>query len=158
MYGWRGICCFNPVKLLFSLLKLLFWVSYFWDYVNILFALKLLPTNFNINQWVLPVAVITVMLGFLIIYLAALGLCFSMLTVSCGMQILSCGMWDLVSWPRVKPRPPALVAWSLTTGLPGKPHCDFSGDHLLSVSHSFNIYWLRFFCKEELSPLFPLFS
>ena len=32
----------------------------------------------------------------------------------CGMQILSCGMWDLVPWPGIKPRPPALGAWSLS--------------------------------------------
>ena len=31
----------------------------------------------------------------------------------CGMQILSCGMWDLVPWPGIKPRPPALGGQSL---------------------------------------------
>ena len=36
----------------------------------------------------------------LFIYLAALG--------------LSCGMWDLVPWPGVEPRPPALGVWSLS--------------------------------------------
>ena len=30
------------------------------------------------------------------------------------MWTLSCGMWDLVPWPRIKPRPPALGAWSLS--------------------------------------------
>ena len=37
----------------------------------------------------------------------------------CGMQILSCGVWDLVPWPGIKPGPPALGAQSLshwTTG------------------------------------------
>ena len=24
-----------------------------------------------------------------------------------------CGMWDLISWPGIKPRPPAMEAWSL---------------------------------------------
>ena len=33
---------------------------------------------------------------------------------SCGMQTLSCGMRDLVPWPGVEPRPPALGAWSLS--------------------------------------------
>ena len=33
---------------------------------------------------------------------------------SCGMQTLSCGMWDLVSWPGIKPRPPALGGQSLS--------------------------------------------
>ena len=27
---------------------------------------------------------------------------------------LSCSMWDLVPWPGIKPRPPALGTWSLT--------------------------------------------
>ena len=44
---------------------------------------------------------------FLNIYLAVLGLSYSMLT-------LSCGMWDLVPWPGIKPRPPALGGWSLS--------------------------------------------
>ena len=39
------------------------------------------------------------------IYLTALGL-------SCGMQDLSCGMWDLVPWPGIRLGPPALEARS----------------------------------------------
>ena len=31
---------------------------------------------------------------------------------SCTMQILSCCIWDLVSWPGIEPRPSALGAWS----------------------------------------------
>ena len=41
-----------------------------------------------------------------VIYLAMLGL-------SCSMRILSCGMWDLVPSPGIKPRPSVLGAWSL---------------------------------------------
>ena len=33
---------------------------------------------------------------------------------SCGMQTLSCGMWDLVPWPGIEPRPPALGVQSLS--------------------------------------------
>ena len=33
---------------------------------------------------------------------------------SCGTQMLSWVMWDLISWPGIKPRPPALRAWSLS--------------------------------------------
>ena len=33
----------------------------------------------------------------------------------CGMQTLSCSMWDLVPWPGVEPGPPALRAWSLNS-------------------------------------------
>ena len=29
----------------------------------------------------------------------------------CGMQTLSCSMWDLVIWLRIKPKPPVLEAW-----------------------------------------------
>ena len=31
---------------------------------------------------------------------------------SCCLGTLSCGMWDLVPWPRIEPRPLALGAWS----------------------------------------------
>ena len=41
------------------------------------------------------------------IYLAVPGL-------SCGTKIISCGMWNLVSWPGIEPGPPALRAWSLS--------------------------------------------
>ena len=41
------------------------------------------------------------------IYLAASGL-------SCSIQILACGMWDLVPWPGIEPEPPALGLWSLS--------------------------------------------
>ena len=40
-------------------------------------------------------------------YLAALGLC-------CGTWTLSCGMWNLVLWPGIKPRAPALGVLSLS--------------------------------------------
>ena len=33
---------------------------------------------------------------------------------SCNMHSLSCSMWHLASWPGIKPRPPALGAWSLS--------------------------------------------
>ena len=33
---------------------------------------------------------------------------------SCSMQMLSCSMWDLVPWPGIKLRLPALGAWSLS--------------------------------------------
>ena len=36
------------------------------------------------------------------------------LLFSCSMQTLSCGMWDLVSWPGIEPGFPALEAWSLS--------------------------------------------
>ena len=34
--------------------------------------------------------------------------------------ILSCGMRDVVPWPGIEPRPPALGAWRLTTRPPGR--------------------------------------
>ena len=33
---------------------------------------------------------------------------------SYSLQTLSCGMWDLVPHPGIKPRPPALGVWSFT--------------------------------------------
>ena len=38
----------------------------------------------------------------------------------CDVQTLRCSMWDLVPWPRIKPRPPALKAWSLSHWTTGK--------------------------------------
>ena len=47
--------------------------------------------------------------------------CLAASNLSCSMQILSCGMWtlkwsmwDLVLWPGIEPRPPALAAGSLS--------------------------------------------
>ena len=37
---------------------------------------------------------------------------------SCSMQTLSWGMWDLVPWPGIEPRPPALGVWSLNHWTP----------------------------------------
>ena len=42
------------------------------------------------------------------IFVAACGI------FSCSIQTLSCSMWDLVPWPGIEPRPPALWAWSLS--------------------------------------------
>ena len=44
---------------------------------------------------------------YIYIYLAVLGL-------SCGIQTLSCGMWDLVPWPRSELGTPALKVQSLS--------------------------------------------
>ena len=53
--------------------------------------------------------------SFLKFYLVVPGLsCGTQEIFSCSMQTLSCGMWDLVPWPGIKPRPPALGAWSLS--------------------------------------------
>ena len=75
-------------------------------------------------------------LNFIFIYLAALGL-------SCGMQTLSHGLWDLVSCLEVKPRLPTLGAESLSTGPPEnspvpafkskKLHAAISGKELITA-------------------------
>ena len=56
---------------------------------------------------------------FTFIYLSAsdlgwLGLFAAWEIFRCGMQNLSCGMWDLVPWPEIKPELPALGAWGLS--------------------------------------------
>ena len=49
------------------------------------------------------------------IYLAAPGLSHSVCGVfSYGVQAVICSIWDLVPSPGMEPRPPALVAWSLS--------------------------------------------
>ena len=42
------------------------------------------------------------------IFIAACGV------FSCGMQTLSCGVWNLVPLPKIKPRSPALGVWHLS--------------------------------------------
>ena len=42
---------------------------------------------------------------------------------SCGLQTLSCGIWDLVLWPGVESRPLALGTQSPVTGPPGNSWC-----------------------------------
>ena len=39
---------------------------------------------------------------------------------SCGMGNLGCNMWDLVPWPRIKPRPSAVGAQNLNHWTTGK--------------------------------------
>ena len=36
------------------------------------------------------------------------------LVATCGIFYLHCNLWNLVPWPGVKPRPPALGEWSLS--------------------------------------------
>ena len=56
---------------------------------------------------------VTIILNYLCIWLCLI------LVVACGtfirgMRIFSCGIWDLVPWSGIKPRAPALRAWSLS--------------------------------------------
>ena len=37
---------------------------------------------------------------------------------SCGIWTLSCGRWDLILWPGIKPATPAMGAWSLSHWTP----------------------------------------
>ena len=73
------------------------------------------------------------------IYLSAWGLSWGMWDrqsslyfnriYSCSVQILSCGMWDLVSWLGIEPQPPALGAWNLchwTTREVPQGRCSFT--------------------------------
>ena len=43
-----------------------------------------------------------------------MGLSCSTQDLHCSTRVLSYGMWDLVPWPQIEPRPPALGAWSLS--------------------------------------------
>ena len=56
---------------------------------------------------------ITVHTLFFFFFLAAPGLSCSTWDFQCGMWTFSCSMWDLVPWPGIKPRPPALGAQSV---------------------------------------------
>ena len=69
----------------------------------------------------------------------------------CSMQALSCGMWHLVPWSGIKPRPPALGAWSLASGPPGKSPNRFF--RLRTAARSMKtliiLYWQRTLSLEE---------
>ena len=54
-----------------------------------------------------------------------------------GMQTLNWSLWDLVPWPGIKPRPPALESWSLSLlttkevpWCPQTPRCSLSLHHV----------------------------
>ena len=63
----------------------------------------------NLTSWYLPEENKNTNFIFIyvFIYLPALDL-------SCSMQTFDCGMWNLVSWPGIKPRPPAFGTQSFT--------------------------------------------
>ena len=57
---------------------------------------------------------------------------------------LSCGMWDLIPWSGIEPRPPALGVWSYSRRKPGKsPYCG-----LLNISSLFFEHFLTFWNKK----------
>ena len=58
-------------------------------------------------------------------------------------RIFSCGMWDLVPWPWIEPRPPALGVWNLNPWPPGKPS---------SVFEALTVQCLVWHCHGELDP------
>ena len=75
----------------------------------------------------------------LFIFLAVQGL-------SCRMQALSCSMWDLVPWSRIKPQPPcirSLESWPL--GHQESPNTDFLGEITKGYSLPLVLYSLIFF-------------
>ena len=51
-----------------------------------------------------------------LVLLAAHGI----LDLHCSMRTLSLGMWDLVPWPGIQPRPPAMGSWRLSLWAIGK--------------------------------------
>ena len=51
---------------------------------------------------------------FYLFYLAAQVLVVGHGIFSCSLRTLSCGIWDLVPWPKTKPGSPVLEAWSLS--------------------------------------------
>jgi len=57
---------------------------------------------------------------------------YGMQTLNCSMKTPSCcGIWDLVPWPRIKPRPPALGIQSSPLDHHGSPCLEF-------LNHSFS--------------------
>ena len=45
---------------------------------------------------------------------------------NCSLHTLSCGVWDLVPWPRIEPMPPALGAWTQPLDHQGNPWISFN--------------------------------
>ena len=61
---------------------------------------RIAPPSKCLGSYTIGLSPLFFFVKFLFNYLAALG--------------LSCGMWDQVPWPGIKPRAPALGAWSLS--------------------------------------------
>ena len=79
-------------------------------------------------------------------------------TFTYGMKTLSCGMWDLVPWPKIEPRPPALGIWSLsrwTTRNVQKSHVLITGSLalLLSVVSALLLSVTQNICYRNMFPL-----
>ena len=95
------------------------------------------------------------------IYLAASGF-------NCSMQTVRCSMWDLVPWPGIEPRPPALGTWSLshctTREVPGPCvylfllNCIFPNLCYWDLDFYLFIFWPRNFPLLSDSCLFLTFS
>ena len=78
------------------------------------FKFSLCLTNLLCCLLLEPLAPTSCFIFCLVIYLATPGLSCDMQDLSCNMSTLSCSMWDLVPWPGIKPRAPALGAQSLS--------------------------------------------
>ena len=64
---------------------------------------------------------------------------------SCHRQTLICGMQDLVPWPGIKPRPPALGVWSLSHWTTKEVHISFISTLLFMISFLLLTLGLLFF-------------
>ena len=62
------------------------------------------PNNSFLNTWSNISASATVCQIYIYFYIWL----YRVLDVACG--IFSCGLWDVISWPGIEPRPPALEA------------------------------------------------
>ena len=68
--------------------------------------------------------------------------------LSCDMSAVSCGIWDIVPWPGVKPRSPALGLWSLSHQTTREASCSLLGWGLYLVDLTvlpFYLYKKKYF-------------
>ena len=64
-------------------------------------------------------------------------------------QLFSCSTWDLVPWLGIKPRPPALGAWSLSHWTTREVHT------MLNVNHPIYLLYKVKLCLPSIIPFKP---
>ena len=68
--------------------------------------------------------------------------------LSCDISAVSCGIWDIVPWPGIKPRSPALGVWSLSHQTTREASCSLLGWGLYLVDLTvlpFYLYKKKYF-------------
>ena len=125
------------------------------------------PLNFGSIQWPCFLIFIFIYLFIWLCKVLAATLRILIFVVACGMFScptwpLSCSLWDLVPWPGIKSKPPALEAWSLrhwtTTKVPKWPYLTKHSGYFPLVIYLMVyevLYFVLFYIKSDPLQLPP---